>query len=135
MGQTESISLHICEMTCAFSMATGVFSRMYKLRFLKVYKHVNERESMLQVIPEDEYPSINCLLLHWDAFPLSKFPLRFNTYCLVELNLRHSNLETLWSGVLVTSFLTILTISSCFRYSNVQNPTILWCPFLRSSVI
>jgi Leucine-rich repeat (LRR) protein len=111
MGQTESISLHICEMTCAFSMATGVFSRMYKLRFLKVYKHVNERESMLQVIPEDEYPSINCLLLHWDAFPLSKFPLRFNTYCLVELNLRHSNLETLWSGVLKFGHLRKLDVT------------------------
>ncbi|CAH8277612.1 unnamed protein product [Arabidopsis lyrata] len=79
---------------------TGVFGKMYKLRFVKVYKHVDDRGSRLQVIRDDQYPSMNGTLLHWDAFPLSTLPFTFNTYCLVELILRHSNLETLWSGVL-----------------------------------
>ncbi|XP_019086831.1 PREDICTED: TMV resistance protein N-like [Camelina sativa] len=111
IGQIESISLHTCEMTSAFSMETGVFGKMYKLRFVKVYKHVNDGESRLQVIPGDHCPSMNCSLLHWDAFPLSTLPLNFNTLGLVELNLRHSNLETLWSGALRFSNLKKLDVT------------------------
>ncbi|XP_023635160.1 disease resistance-like protein DSC2 isoform X2 [Capsella rubella] len=111
IGQTESISLHTCEMKCPFSMETGVFGKMYKLRFVKVYKHVDDRESRLQVIPDDVYPSMNCTLLHWDAFPLRTLPLMFNKYGLVELILRHSNLETLWSGVLKFSNLKKLDVT------------------------
>ncbi|KAG7548622.1 Leucine-rich repeat 3 [Arabidopsis suecica] len=91
--------------------ATGVFGKMNKLRFVKVYKHVDDRGSRLQVIRDDQYPSMNGTLLHWDAFPLSTLPFTFNTYCLVELILRHSNLETLWSGVLTFFHLKKLDVT------------------------
>ncbi|XP_010441154.1 PREDICTED: disease resistance protein TAO1-like isoform X2 [Camelina sativa] len=102
-GQTECFSLHTCEMTCAFSMKTSVFNHMRGLKFFMVYKHVGDRESRLQVILDDGHHNIpySLRLLHWDAFPLSTLPLIQEAYFLVELNLRHSNLETLWSGTQV----------------------------------
>lgn len=93
-------------------MKTSVFEHMRNLKFLKVYKHVDNIESRLQVISDDHYHNMpNTLrLLHWDAFPLSTLPLLQNTYFLVELNLRHSNLETLWSGTQVNLTPMILTV-------------------------
>nr|VDD11658.1 unnamed protein product [Brassica oleracea] len=97
--QTECISLHTCEMTCALSLKKSVFELMYKLKFFKVYKHVNDIESRLQVTTDDDYLCMPCnlKLFHWDAFPLTTLPLKAGSYFLVELNLRYSNLETLWN--------------------------------------
>ncbi|KAF3576494.1 hypothetical protein DY000_02033647 [Brassica cretica] len=97
--QTECISLHTCEMTCALSLKKSVFELMYKLKFFKIYKHVNDIESRLQVTKDDDYLCMPCnlRLFHWDAFPLTTLPLKAGSYFLVELNLRYSNLETLWN--------------------------------------
>ncbi|EOA15957.1 hypothetical protein CARUB_v10004053mg [Capsella rubella] len=112
-GQTECFSLHTCEMTCSFSMKTSVFNHMRGLKFFKVYKHVGDRESRLQVILDDGHHNIPYALrlLHWDAFPLSTLPLIQEAYFLVELNLRHSNLETLWTGTQVFQNLKKLDVS------------------------
>ncbi|KAG2307686.1 hypothetical protein Bca52824_027434 [Brassica carinata] len=97
--QTECISLHTCEMTCALSLKKSVFEPMYKLKFFKVYKHVNDIESRLHVTADDHYLCMpyNIRLFHWDAFPLTTLPLKAGSNFLVELNLRYSNLETLWN--------------------------------------
>ncbi|KAL0898331.1 hypothetical protein Bca101_082292 [Brassica carinata] len=98
---TECISLHTCEITSPFSMKTSDFNRMHGLKFIKVYKHVDYIKSNLNVTRDDLNLPHTVWSLHWDAFPLSKFPIKFpQDYLLdlVELNLRHSSLETLWSG-------------------------------------
>ncbi|VVA91669.1 unnamed protein product [Arabis nemorensis] len=96
--QTESMCLHTCEMTCALSMKASVVGRMHNLKFLKVYKHVDYRESKLELIPDQHLLPRSLRLFHWDAFPLRTLPSGSDPCFLVELNLRHSDLETLWSG-------------------------------------
>ncbi|XP_010498130.1 PREDICTED: disease resistance protein RPP4-like [Camelina sativa] len=96
--QTECLSLHTCEMTCVFSMEASVVGRMHNLKFLKVYKHVDYIESKLQLIPEQPFLPRSLRLFHWDAFPLRALPSGSDPCFLVELNLRYSDLETLWSG-------------------------------------
>ncbi|KAJ4901474.1 Disease resistance protein (TIR-NBS-LRR class) family [Raphanus sativus] len=96
--QTECMSLHTCDMTCALSMKASVVGHMHNLKFLKVYKHVDSIESKLQLIPDQHLLPCSLRLFHWDAFPLRTLPPDADPYFLVELNLRHSDLETLWSG-------------------------------------
>ncbi|CAA7056605.1 unnamed protein product [Microthlaspi erraticum] len=96
--QTECMSLHTCEMTCAWSIKASVVGRMHNLKFLKVYKHVDYRESELQLIPDQHFLPRSLRLFHWDAFPLGTLPSGTDPCFLVEINLRHSNLETLWTG-------------------------------------
>ncbi|WZZ18775.1 hypothetical protein YC2023_111864 [Brassica napus] len=96
--QTECMSLHSCNLACAFSMKASVVGHMHNLKFLKVYKHVDSRESKLQLIPDQHLLPPSLRLFHWDAFPLRTLPSDADPYFLVELNLRHSDLETLWSG-------------------------------------
>lgn len=92
------MSLHTCEMTCVLSMKASVVGCMHNLKFLKVYKHVDYIESKLQVIPDQHFLPRSLRLFHWDAFPLRTLPSGSDPCFLVELNLRHSDLETLWSG-------------------------------------
>lgn len=96
--QTECMSLHSCNLACAFSMKASVVGHMHNLKFLKVYKHVDSRESKLQLIPDQHLLPPSLRLFHWDAFPLRTLPSDADPYFLVELNLRHSDLRTLWSG-------------------------------------
>jgi hypothetical protein len=96
--QTECMCLHTCDMTCVLSMEASVVGRMHNLKFLKVYKHVDYRESNLQLIPDQPFLPRSLRLFHWDAFPLRALPSGSDPCFLVELNLRHSDLETLWSG-------------------------------------
>ncbi|KAG7597385.1 Leucine-rich repeat 3 [Arabidopsis suecica] len=96
--QTECMCLHTCELTCVLSMEASVVGRMHNLKFLKVYRHVDYRESKLQLIPDQQFLPRSLRLFHWDAFPLRALPSGSDPCFLVELNLRHSDLETLWSG-------------------------------------
>ncbi|EFH69218.1 hypothetical protein ARALYDRAFT_471969 [Arabidopsis lyrata subsp. lyrata] len=93
--QTECMCLHTCELTCVLSMEASVVGRMHNLKFLKVYKHVDYRESKLQLIPDQQFLPRSLRLFHWDAFPLRALPSGSDPCFLVELNLRHSDLETL----------------------------------------
>ncbi|CAH8300527.1 unnamed protein product [Eruca vesicaria subsp. sativa] len=94
---TECISLHICELNSPFSMESG-FNRMRGLKFLKVYKHVENIKPNLTVIRNDINLPYSVRLLHWDSLPLRTFPLKVDEYFIVELNLRHSSLKTFWGG-------------------------------------
>lgn len=113
------MSLHTCEMTNPLSLTTSEVSRMRRLKFLKVYKHLDDdRESTLEVISDShDLPSLR--LFHWDAFPLRSMPSWKYSAWLVELNLRHSNLQTLSSDESVT-FTMILKLVFVFLLHHRQ---------------
>lgn len=79
---------------------------MYNLKILKLYKHYDEKESTLRLVSEDHsyLPNLELKLLHWDAYPLTVLPFDLHVECLVEVNLRYSNLESLWDGTPVKYF-------------------------------
>ncbi|KAH0875768.1 hypothetical protein HID58_073130 [Brassica napus] len=76
--QNEGVTLHMCDMLRTLFMSDEVFSNMRFLNFFKFFQHLGDIESK-------------------DAYPLEKLPYRFQHHNLVELNLRYSNLESLWN--------------------------------------
>ncbi|CAF2064479.1 unnamed protein product [Brassica napus] len=69
--QNEGVTLHMCDMLRTLFMSDEVFSNMRFLNFFKFFQHLGDIES--------------------------KLPYRFQHHNLVELNLRYSNLESLWN--------------------------------------
>ncbi|KAL9293346.1 putative TIR domain, P-loop containing nucleoside triphosphate hydrolase [Arabidopsis thaliana] len=95
-NQIECLSLHTCEMPAKLSVMGSVFDSMQGLKFLKLYKHSQDADSRLQLTSAISSTSGKLRLLHWDIYSLRALPTVFPMYYLVELNLRYSNLETLW---------------------------------------
>lgn len=86
------------------SFTTEAFRRMERLRLFKVYwSHgfVNYmgKEYQKFLLPEDfEIPSHDLRYLHWEGYSLKSLPSNFHGENLIELNLKHSNIEQLWQG-------------------------------------
>ena len=94
----------MCEMPDNLPMSITVFSVMYNIKFLKFFKHLGNAESNVQLSEDGFYFPRNIRLLHWDDYPLTTLPSTFRHHHLVELNLQHSNLESLWDSTVVSSF-------------------------------
>ncbi|XP_010471319.1 PREDICTED: disease resistance protein RPP4-like isoform X1 [Camelina sativa] len=92
----ECLSLHTCEMPTKLFVMGSVFDSMHSLKYLKLYKHSQDIDSRLLLTSDVSSTSGKLRLLHWDAYSLRALPTVFPSYYLVELILRHSNLETLW---------------------------------------
>lgn len=82
-------------------MSDEVFSNMRFLNFLKFFQHLGDTESKVQFKSDCLQFPVKLKLLHWDAYPLEKLPYSFQHHNLVELNLRYSNLESLWNEAVV----------------------------------
>ncbi|XP_010422059.1 PREDICTED: putative disease resistance protein At4g11170 isoform X1 [Camelina sativa] len=77
------------------------FEEMRNLLYLKFYMSspVDDKMKVKLLLPEGLSYLPQLRLLQWDAYPLEYFPSRFRPECLVELNMSHSKLKKLWSGV------------------------------------
>ncbi|KAG2254058.1 hypothetical protein Bca52824_084194 [Brassica carinata] len=95
--QNEGVTLHMCDMLHTLFMSDEVFSNMRFLNFLKFFQHLGDTESKVQFKSDCLQFPVKLKLLHWDAYPLEKLPYSFQHHNLVELNLRYSNLESLWN--------------------------------------
>ncbi|CAL9222995.1 unnamed protein product, partial [Arabidopsis halleri] len=94
----QCLALHMCKMSRTLDINCTHFMLMYNLRFLKFYKHLDDIASKLQFVPEDHLLPFELRLFHWDAYPSRTLPVSLHLDCLVEINLRYSNLERLWDG-------------------------------------
>lgn len=86
------------------------FSNMHNMRFLKIYDSDNEAKESKLRLPNDLHSLPNSLIyFHWLGYPCKYLPSNFVARNLVELDMRHSNLERLWDGVQVN----ICSIINC----------------------
>ncbi|CAF2065712.1 disease resistance protein RPV1 [Brassica napus] len=92
----ESIFLDMSEGN-ELSITPGIFKKMPNLKLLKFYTNSSVEESRTRMLDGLEYlPTLR--YLRWDAYHLKSLPSQFCTSFLVELNLSHSSIETVWSG-------------------------------------
>lgn len=129
------MTLHMCEFPRAASIDGSAFEQMNNLIYLKFFKHLDDRESKLNI------NSKNCMvlphslrLLHWDAYPLTTLPPTFPLSRLVELHLRYSNLESLWDGKMVSYKRTCCLLFS-FQLLSVYKFRMSPTPFILSFML
>ncbi|RID56452.1 hypothetical protein BRARA_G03649 [Brassica rapa] len=92
----ESIFLDMSEGN-ELSITPGIFKKMPNLKLLEFYTNSSVEESRTRMLDGLEYlPTLR--YLHWDAYHLKSLPPQFCTSFLVELNLSHSSIQTVWSG-------------------------------------
>ncbi|KAG2313225.1 hypothetical protein Bca52824_024782 [Brassica carinata] len=93
------MALHMCEMPDELYLDGYAKNDQNSLKFLKVHRHSDHVEPTLHFMSDDkDLLSLKLRLLHWDAFPLTDFSLRFRPLGLVEVSLRYSNLTSLMKG-------------------------------------
>ncbi|KAF2573296.1 hypothetical protein F2Q70_00001327 [Brassica cretica] len=74
------------------------FKRMSNLRFLAIYKSIDDGNDGMHLPVEMEFP--RCLrLLQWTSYPNKCLPSTFHPENLVNLCMRYSKLEYLWQGI------------------------------------
>ncbi|WZZ07337.1 hypothetical protein YC2023_093258 [Brassica napus] len=79
------------------SITPGIFKKMPNLKLLEFYTNSSVQESRTRMLDGLEYfPTLR--YLRWDAYHLKSLPSQFCTSFLVELNLSHSSIQTVWSG-------------------------------------
>lgn len=82
----------------------ATFSKMYKLRVLKIYRSNGHAKKCKVYAPTDLQPFPDALrYLHWEEYPLKSLPLRFPEN-LVALHLPNSHVEQLWDETKVCYF-------------------------------
>lgn len=104
--EVESIFLDMCSGN-ELNITPGIFERMPNLKLLKFYTNSSIGESRTRMSDGLDYLP-NLRYLRWDACNLKSLPSRFCTSFLVELNLSHSSIETVWTGTRVQFRCSIL---------------------------
>ncbi|XP_010472770.1 PREDICTED: disease resistance protein RPS6-like [Camelina sativa] len=89
-----------------------IFRRMPNLKLLKFYTNSSIGQSRTRMLDGLDYlPTLR--YLRWDAYNLKSLPSQFCMTSLVELNLSHSSIETVWSGTQELANLRSLNLTSC----------------------
>ncbi|KAF3538360.1 hypothetical protein F2Q69_00023610 [Brassica cretica] len=111
------ISFDISTIVDDMHISASAFKRMCNLRFLSVYQRGGRDTNVRLHVPKDMYFPPRLKLLHWEAYPRKCLPTTFSPEYLVELNLKHNELEKLWGGTqLLTNLQKIhLAGSSCLK--------------------
>ncbi|KAJ6348963.1 hypothetical protein OIU77_006534 [Salix suchowensis] len=100
--EIEGISLDISNLPRQIQLKPDAFAMMDGLRFLRFYfsNYLKKNEDKMLLPPTGvEYLSNKLVYFHWEGFPSRSLPQRFCAEHLVELNLRESKVEKLWTGV------------------------------------
>ncbi|KAL0846514.1 hypothetical protein Bca101_019760 [Brassica carinata] len=92
----EGIFLNMSQLK--FDANPNVFEKMCNLRLLKLYfSEMIENHGVF--LPQGlEYLPNKLRLLHWEHYPITSLPQRFDPKNLVELNLPNSCVKKLWKG-------------------------------------
>uniref|UniRef100_A0A1J3EBC4 Putative disease resistance protein n=1 Tax=Noccaea caerulescens TaxID=107243 RepID=A0A1J3EBC4_NOCCA len=91
------ISFDTSTISDAVYISKNAFKRMRNLQFLSIYETRSDRDVIVHVHEEMDFPH-RLRLLHWEAYPGKYLPCTFRPEYLVELNLRENMLEKLWEG-------------------------------------
>lgn len=103
----EGILFNMCRVKKDVKVSSTAFSKMYNLRFLKIYyDNIENGDSDCKLyLPQglDPYLSDSLRYFQWDLYPLKHLPSNFIPENLVVLILRGSQLELLWNEAQVCS--------------------------------
>lgn len=78
------------------------FRSMYNLRYLKIFYSKPESENNRKKALESLSLPYGLKFLHWEHYPLQSLPQDFDPSNLVEIDMPHSQLQTLWGGTKVS---------------------------------
>ncbi|KAL0700659.1 hypothetical protein Bca4012_056781 [Brassica carinata] len=119
--ETEGVILHMCKMRDTLTMSNTVFEFMRSIKFLNFFNHLSDTKYNLQFKSSEFYFPPNLKLLHWDACPLKTLPSRFRHHQLVQVNLRYSNLNSLWDDTLILHNLRRLDVTGSKNLIQLPN--------------
>ncbi|KAJ6291438.1 hypothetical protein OIU76_023499 [Salix suchowensis] len=100
--EIEGISLDLSKLSTQIHLKPDAFAMMDSLRVVKFYfgDFSKDNNDKLLLPPTGlEYLSNKMVYFHWDGFPSKSLPQSFCAQHLVELDLRRSKVEKLWTGV------------------------------------
>ncbi|KAJ6291434.1 hypothetical protein OIU76_023495 [Salix suchowensis] len=100
--EIEGISFDLSKLSTQIHLKPDAFAMMDSLRFVKFYfgDFSKDNNDKLLLPPTGlEYLSNKMVYFHWDGFPSKSLPQSFCAQHLVELDLRYSKVEKLWTGV------------------------------------
>ncbi|KAG2330524.1 hypothetical protein Bca4012_019892 [Brassica carinata] len=122
----EGIFLNMSQLK--FDANPNVFEKMCNLRLLKLYfSEVIENHGVF--LPQGlEYLPNKLRLLHWEHYPISSLPQRFDPKNLVELNLPNSCVKKLWKGKKSLEKLKKMRLS--YSYQLTKTPRLSSAPNL-----
>ncbi|XP_020882189.1 disease resistance protein TAO1 isoform X4 [Arabidopsis lyrata subsp. lyrata] len=81
------------------NISERAFERMCNLQFLRFHHPYGDRCHDILYLPQGlSNISRKLRLLHWERYPLTCLPSKFNPEFLVKINMRDSMLEKLWEG-------------------------------------
>ncbi|KAL1217640.1 Disease resistance-like protein DSC2 [Cardamine amara subsp. amara] len=118
---SEGVALHMCDMLHTLSIEGNVLNAINNLKFFKAFTHLNDIESKLKFLPGTDMLPNTLRLLHWDSYPMTTLPPKYYPHCLVELNLRYSNLVRLWDGTLGLSQLRRLDVTGSKNLTEIPD--------------
>ncbi|KAJ6395095.1 hypothetical protein OIU84_022003 [Salix udensis] len=100
--EIQGIYVDISKLSRQIQLKPNAFAMMDDLRLLKFFSsHFSEDNKDKILLPSTGlyYLSNKLIYFHWEGFPSRSLPQRFCAEHLVELNLRRSKVEKLWTGV------------------------------------
>nr|VDD29716.1 unnamed protein product [Brassica oleracea] len=90
------LSVDMCDLNEEFYISENAFENMRNLIYIRIYRSNDPNTNKMKLQEEGLSYLPQLRLLQWEAYPHMFLPSRFRTECLVELNMSHSKLKTLW---------------------------------------
>ncbi|CBI17006.3 unnamed protein product, partial [Vitis vinifera] len=99
---TRAIEGIFVPLSLASQISTNSFTKMNRLRLLKVYSSRFWMIDFEKIFPKDlqnlDFPYFELRYFHFKGYPFESLPTNFHAKNLVELNLKHSSIKQLWQG-------------------------------------
>ncbi|CAA7042918.1 unnamed protein product [Microthlaspi erraticum] len=106
-----------------FFISGRAFEGIRNLQFLRFSVHnwnFFRKDVPLRISGDMEYlPPPK--LLHWDLYPRTRLSPTFQPECLIELSMRHSNLQKLWGGIKPLPNLKTINLGFCKKLKEIPN--------------
>ncbi|CAL9241988.1 unnamed protein product [Arabidopsis halleri] len=104
------------------NISERAFERMCNLQFLRFHHPYGDRCHDILYLPQGlSHISRKLRLLHWERYPLTCLPSKFNPEFLVKINMRDSMLEKLWEGNEPIRNLKWMDLSSCVNLKELPD--------------
>ncbi|XP_010549731.1 PREDICTED: disease resistance protein RML1B [Tarenaya hassleriana] len=108
----EAVSLNMSEITDLFA-SDRAFEGLSNLKILNFYYSAHHGDTKVHLPTGLSYLPRKLRYLRWEGYPLKALPSRFHPEFLVELCMRHSHLEKLWTGTQSLLNLKKMDLSCC----------------------
>ncbi|XP_024934597.3 disease resistance-like protein DSC1 [Ziziphus jujuba] len=118
----EGISFNVSEIRKVVKVSPAAFSKMYNLRYLKIYA-IHENNKCRLCLPQglDSYLSDTISYFEWESYPLKTLPSDFIPENLVELRLPNNQLEVLWDESQPLEKLKVIDLSHSKLLTQIPN--------------